>query len=100
MIHMRVTLNHVEECIWRRVGVSIDLSNIRVAIVSDRTIKRSIRYLDIEYVIISSMIQKKEKFKGNIFDLKIIKFLLNIIIVQCKFKDIKIFYSNRMIQTE
>lgn len=44
MIHMRATLNHVEECIWRRVGVSIDLSNIRVAIVSDRTIKRSIRF--------------------------------------------------------
>lgn len=44
MIHMRVTLNHVEECIWRRVGVSIDLSNVRVAIVSDRTIKRSIRF--------------------------------------------------------
>lgn len=44
MIHMRATLNHVEECIWCRVGVSIDLSNIRVAIVSDRTIKRSIRF--------------------------------------------------------
>lgn len=44
MIHMRVALNHVGECIWRRVGVSIDLRNIRVATASDPAIRRSIEF--------------------------------------------------------